>query len=186
MTSTFLKLIRRALLVTWTAALVGVVALVIGAHAAPVTGHDIYIIRGGSMRPAVPLGALVVDAPVALAEIRPGDIVTVRLHDAVVVTHRVTRVVDLPSGLQLELKGDANPAPDPVLVPAAQTVGRVVLLIPAAGYVLAMLSQPTGLISALSFLASLFLAINLLDQLAAAQRRREPVRSPVVGMGARA
>src|SRR5205823_2213777 len=115
------------------------------------------------------------------ADIRPGDVLTVRLHDAVVVTHRVTRVVDLPAGLHLELKGDANAAPDPVLVPADHTVGRVVLSIPFAGFALAMLSQPAGLVSALSFLASLFLVISFLDALAEASKRGEPARGPVIG-----
>ena len=49
----------------------------------------------------------------------------------------------------------------------------------------AMLSQPAGLISALSFLASLFLAISLLDELATSLKR-EPVPSPIVGAGAQA
>ena len=166
--------------------LLSLVALVMGAHLAPLTGHDIYVIRGGSMKPAIPLGALVIDAPVAAADIHVGDVLTVRLHDAVVVTHRVNRVVDLPSGLHLELKGDANAAPDPALVPAAHTVGKVVLSIPLAGYLLAMLSQPAGLVSALSFLTSLFLAISFLDQLTAGKKRDEPSPSPVFGAGVRA
>ena len=183
MTGTVLKLIRRAALVLWTVMLLSLVALVMGAHVAPVTGHDIFVIRGGSMRPTIPLGALVIDAPVATADIRAGDVLTVRLHDAVVVTHRVTRVVDLPAGLHLELKGDSNAAPDPALVPADHTVGRVVLSIPFAGFVLAMLSQPAGLISALSFLTSLFLLISFLDALAEGSKRAEPAAGSVVGAG---
>ncbi len=181
--SSILKLVRRALIALWVMLLVGLVLLVAGAHVAPLVGRDIYIIRGGSMSPFVPLGSLVIDDRPAPADIRPGDIVTVRLHDAVVVTHRVVRVAELPAGLYLELKGDANAASDPALVPASNVAGRVVAFAPVAGFILAMLSLSTGLIAALSMLASLFLAIWLLENLEGDLGRQERLTGPVVGTG---
>lgn len=186
MSNTFLRLFRRALLVLSTTALVGLLVLVIAAHLGPVTGHETYVIRGSSMQPAIALGSLIIDERVPVSAIRPGDVVTVRLHDAVVVTHRVVRVVDLPEGPQLELKGDGNQSPDAALVPSADVVGRVALIVPVAGYFLAMISLPAGLVSALSFLVGMFIAIALLDQLAADRRRDRPAPGPVVGAGARA
>ena len=46
-----------------------------------------------------------------------------------------------------------------------------------------MLSQPAGLISALSFLTSLFLLISFLDALAEGSKRAEPAAGSVVGAG---
>lgn len=184
--SSIVKLVRRALMAFWVVLLVGLVVLVAGAHIAPLLGRDVYIIRGGSMSPFIPLGSLVIDERPAPADIRSGDIVTVRLRDAVVVTHRVLRVADLPDGLQLELKGDANRGPDPTIVPASNVAGRVVAFVPVAGFILAMLSMPTGMISALSMLSSLFLAIVLLEVLEGDLGREGRLRGPVVGAGSTA
>lgn len=181
--SMIVTVVRRALTACWVVLLVGLVVLAAGTHIAPLVGRDTYIIRGGSMRPFLPLGSLVIDERSGPADIRPGDVVTVRLHDKVIVTHRVVRITDRPSGVQLELKGDANTAPDPALVPASNVAGRVVAVVPVAGFILATLSTPAGMISTLSMLASLFLAIRLLENLEGERRRERRPNGPVDGAG---
>ena len=173
--------VRRGLTACWVVLFVGLVVIVAGTHIAPLVGRDAYIIRGGSMSPFVPLGSLVIDERSLPADIRPGDVVTVRLHDEVMVTHRVVRIIDRPSGLELELKGDANTAPDPALVPASSVAGRVAAVVPVAGFILATLASPTGMISTLSMLASLVLAIWLLERLEREMRRERPPGRSVDG-----
>ena len=159
----------------------GLVLFALFTRLVPLTGSHLYIVGGGSMEPAIPVGALVIATPADPARIAIGDVVTVRGQDGVVITHRVSRVVDGPAGRSFELKGDANPTPDAALVSAGAVVGTVDRSVPLAGYVQAFLSTSTGMVSALALLVALLLAylsLEMLERLA----RQTPVSAPgVVG-----
>ena len=166
--------LRRGLTAAWVVVLVSLIALVAWSHAA-----SLIVIAGSSMEPALPRGALIGPAVVDPADIAADDILTVRADNNVIVTHRVARVVDLPEGRFFELKGDANATADPQLVPAGAVIGRVDLQVPYAGYVLALLSMPSGLIFLLTALGGVLVAIWLLEDLeagasASARRRTTP------------
>lgn len=165
-----ITIVRRALTVGWVAAVVGCLALVIFARVA----HAV-VILGGSMEPTIPRGSLIAPNPVGDDALHPGDVVTVRAMNGVLVTHRITRILDLADGPFLELSGDANAQPDPVLVPADASVGRVDWHVPTAGYLLGMLSVPPGLFSIVSLLAAGGIGLTLLDSLAADSSRRRRV-----------
>jgi signal peptidase len=140
-----------------------VLALVLAAAVGPALGHQPLIIRGGSMAPAIPVGAFVDVARVQPADLAVGDAVTIKGPNDVLVTHRITRIVQLPDGLYLETKGDANAHPDPALVPASAVTGRVDFSVPFLGYIMYMLSTPTGLASIICLALTLILAIWLLE-----------------------
>ncbi len=70
-----------------------------------ITGGEVYSITSGSMEPEIPVGSLVVVAPVQAEEVRTGDIVAFRAGGAVIV-HRV--VENQAADRQLVTKGDAN------------------------------------------------------------------------------
>jgi signal peptidase len=142
-----------------------VLALVLAANVGPLLGHEPLVIRGGSMAPAIPRGALVDVARVEPAELAVGDVVTIKAANGVLVTHRVSRIVEMPDGLYLETKGDANGQPDPALVPVSAVTGRVDLSLPYLGYVMYMLTTPAGLVSVVCLAFSLLLAIWLLEDL---------------------
>ena len=99
-------------------------------------------------------------------DIRLGDVVTVRADNGVLVTHRVVRMADLPAGLHLELKGDANETPDPVLVDASRVVGRVDYVVPGAGYLLSMLTTWTGVLAVVALFAAALIGLSLLEDFA--------------------
>ena len=140
---------------------------------APMTGHELITITGGSMEPAIPIGSMVAISPVEPATIAVGDIVTVRAGNGVLVTHRVARILDDTSGRRFELRGDANTGPDASLVRAPALVGRVVLAIPVLGSLRSVLADPAGLAAAAVLVASLFaaeLALGALEPRARASR----------------
>ena len=118
-------------------ALVLVLAGVLGLLAQQ--GYRAYIVRSGSMRPALPVGSLVIDRPVD--QVRAGQIVTVTPQPGELVTHRVAAV----SAAGITTKGDANNGPDWWRLQPGQVLGRVIVHIPAAGYLLVFLRQPSGL-----------------------------------------
>jgi signal peptidase len=63
-----------------------------------------------------------------------------------------------------QTRGDANGGPDPVTATADQVVGRLAWHVPLIGFLLAMLSMPTGLAALFSVGATLLTAVWLLDE----------------------
>src|SRR5262249_24071454 len=93
--------------------------------AASLTGRETLVISGGSMQPAIPLGAVVLVQPVDPAAITVGDVISVQSLNGVVYTHRVAAVSDLNGQPAFQTKGDANETPEPAVVPATAVIGRV-------------------------------------------------------------
>src|SRR6266851_8226988 len=98
-----------------------------------VLGFSAAVVTGGSMAPAIPMGALILIEPVGPASITVGDVITFTLPDRLI-THRVIAIAHDDAGLQFVTKGDANDAADPVPIRAGAAVGAVRLSVPLAGY----------------------------------------------------
>ncbi len=148
----------------------------------PLTGHPTLIVGGPSMEPTLPLGSIIVLDPVVASDIRPGDIVTIRVAPgATAYTHRVTRLLTIDGLPYLETKGDANRAPDPATIPASAVAGRVAVALPWLGYLLALLAMPSGVGFVLGLGSSLILAALLLESFewtSSLANRRTPARRP--------
>jgi signal peptidase len=156
------RVARRAVGFLWIAIFVLLVGFSLFTRLAPLTGRQLFIIVGGSMEPAIPVGSLVIATPTDPRTIGVGDVVTIRADNGVVVTHRVTEVVDLPDGRYFNLKGDANQSPDFGLVPARAIVGTAGQYVPYAGYAQSFLSKFAGLLAVMSVLGLLWVAYMLL------------------------
>jgi len=157
---TVVTIARRCLTLAWLLVVAGLIALAAVTHLATT-----FVIQGSSMQPAIPFGSLIVVAPASADAVRVGDVVAIRADNGVVISHRVTRTVDLASERSYEIKGDANPTPDPILVPERAVIGRVALSLPYAGFAAAMLGSPSGLVSLLAMVATGLLLILLVEQL---------------------
>jgi signal peptidase I len=160
---------RRVLTACWLLVVGGLLAIGAVTHLATT-----FVIRGGSMEPALPIGSLIVEEVVSQDAIAIGDVITVRADNGVLLSHRVSRVLDLADGRYFELKGDANATPDPALVPSRAVIGRAAAYLPVAGYLAAMLGTPSGLISLLAMvgsgLALIWLAEELEQEMAGSRR----------------
>jgi signal peptidase I len=140
-------------------------------HIAQLTGHQLFIVGGGSMEPVIPVGSLVVVSPTDANTVAVGAVITVRADNGVVFTHRVVRVVDLADGRYYATKGDANQTADGGLVPARAIVGTADTFVPVAGYLQEYLSRTAGFVVVLGILGGLFLVYVLLQMI-------EPSRDP--------
>jgi signal peptidase I len=100
-------------------------------------------------------------------------VITVKVGNGATITHRVTAVVATDDGPTFQTRGDANGSPDPVYVRADQVLGRVAVHAPWIGFLLAMLSMPSGLAALFSIGATLLTAIWLLDEVEAADEDDE-------------
>jgi signal peptidase I len=175
-----IRLARRAVGLVGLALLAVLVGFSLFTHIAQLTGDQLFIVGGGSMEPSIPIGSLVVVARTDPMTVAVGDVVTIRADNGVVVTHRITRLVDLTGGRFFELKGDANQSPDGSLVPARAMVGAVQGYVPYAGYAQAFLSSGSGEIGTLAVLGGLFLGYLLLEMAERPARAGPaPVRGPI-------
>jgi signal peptidase len=155
--------IRRLLDVALILLVLAVLAVVLAVNVGPALGHQLIVIRGGSMEPAIRLGSLIEVSKVQPADLRPGDVVTLKETNGTLVSHRITRIVQLPDGLYIETKGDANASVDTPLVPASSVAGRVDASVPNLGYLLYLLTLPTGVLSILCLALTLLFAVWLLE-----------------------
>lgn len=119
-------LARSGQLLAWLVIL-GIAAVLTAAVLVPrLGGGTPYSILTGSMRPALPPGAMVVVRPVQPGEIRVGDVITYQLRsgEPEVVTHRVVTVGVNGEGERLfRTQGDANEIADAAWVRPAQVKG---------------------------------------------------------------
>lgn len=165
-----LSVIRRAMAVIRVVLISALLATLALAWLAPRFGHQLVIIRGPSMEPTIPLGSLLVESPVDQARLVPGTVVTFTTSNGVIITHRIVDgpvAADPSRAASILTKGDNNLEPDPARVPVAAVTGIAEVTIPVAGWVLAWLQLPSGLISVISLLGCLIVLEWLADDLAA-------------------
>lgn len=119
---------------------------------ASVLGHEVLIVRSGSMAPSFAAGDALVIRRVDGADpstLREGDVVTVRTDGtpAQLVTHRIVGVSGGDgTNPVFTIKGDANPTADATSVTADQVVGIVQHSIPRLGYVMHAMQERRALL----------------------------------------
>jgi signal peptidase I len=124
----------------------GVVGLLVAVLALlPVVGWGVVRLASGSMAPEYPTNALLLVRQIPGSDAHVGDVVMVQRAGQLPVTHRVVAArATGGDGAVLELKGDANPDPDPVAY-TVQHVDLVVTGLPAGGQVLGLARTPLAL-----------------------------------------
>lgn len=107
-------------------------------------GHQVLIVRSGSMEPAIMTGSVVVVQPVPPSALDVGDVITFEPADGTgkVVTHRIVEIVEEGASPTFRTKGDANNALDAFPVRYVNTGWRVIGSVPYAGYLFNALSRP--------------------------------------------
>lgn len=130
----------------------GVLAVVVFALLSLTVGPLLFpykalVVYSGSMEPTIPVGAVIIDTPIAAQEVKVGDVITFSRPDRPneLVTHRVVKIVNGPNGQrEWTTKGDANAQPDGWVVQAAGTGYRYQFNIPYIGWGLNWMQQPLG------------------------------------------
>ena len=123
-------------------------------------GYSVLVIATGSMSGSIEAGDVVVVKDTG--DYETGDVVTyLPIGETVTVTHRIVRT----EGNRYYTKGDANLSEDPEPVYFKQIVGEVVLTIPKVGIFIEWLKTPSGIISAVAFMALVVIGIGLLKKI---------------------
>lgn len=110
-----------------------IIALSFGLLALRFVGLSSYVVMGGPTEPMLPIGSLVLVAPISADAVRVGDLVTVTLPDRIF-THRVVDIAQGDNGQLFTLRGDATASPDPITVQSSPVVGKPWVAIPTLGY----------------------------------------------------
>jgi signal peptidase len=161
---TMTRVLRALLDVVFVGLVATILAAVVAGRMVPLTGHPTLVVAGGSMAPAIGVGSVVIVDPVDPTDLAVGDVVSVReAPDRTTYTHRITRIVERDGVRWLETKGDANTAPDPSITPASTVIGRVAFALPLLGFVIALMAQPTGVVSVLALAVALMVARSLVS-----------------------
>jgi signal peptidase len=176
-----LRVVRLIVEVALLAVIVlGLSGVVLG-RVLPALGHPVFVVAGPSMSPTLEIGSAVILESVEPSALAVGDVVS--LHsgaDRAVFTHRIVRLAERDGALWMETQGDANPAPDPSITSATAVVGRATAYVPWAGYLLALLSAPAGVLLVLSVGATLMVLGWLLESMELERRRRRwSIAAPV-------
>ena len=151
----------------------------------PALGHPVYVVAGPSMTPTISVGSAVIVDVVPTGDLRVGDVVTLRTGpQRAIFTHRIVRVAMRDGAVWIQTKGDANDEPDPAAIPATDVIGRSGYSLPGAGYIIALLSAPSGVLLVLSCGALLLVLGWWLDALERDRRRARNVAAVTSGAGA--
>lgn len=151
------------------------IALLLLGTLIPVPGNlQVKIVQSGSMQPTIKTGSIVIDKPESSYQV--GDIVTfgADTKTQVPTTHRIVAISAGPNPVYTT-RGDANDAPDQVDTHLSDIHGKVIVIVPYAGYVLDFARKPLGF----GLLVGLPAGLIILDELGkivreiAALRRRK-------------
>ncbi|MCR4646067.1 MAG: signal peptidase I [Oscillospiraceae bacterium] len=113
-----------------------------------------YVVVSGSMEPAIHVHSVCfVNENVPLEDIVPGDVISFRMDENMLVTHRVTAVSDG----SCTTKGDANSIEDASPVTASNYIGKTVFVVPKIGAVMVLLHTTWGRIAAGGIIILLFI-----------------------------
>lgn len=121
-------------------------SLLIIASSLNLFGSRIFVVRSGSMEPAIKTGSIVISR--ASAEYVVGDAITfIKNGNPNTVTHRITEVKQDASGQTFyTVKGDANDSVDSEMVANNTVIGKVLFSVPLIGYLIAFIKTLPGLI----------------------------------------
>ena len=153
----------------------------------PIPGNiKVKIVKSGSMEPAIKTGSIVIVRPEATYA--SGDVITFGLDTRthIPTTHRIVAVHDDGGGpITYSVKGDANEEVDPDVIPRSSVIGKVVLAIPYAGYILDFARQPIGFTLLIGIPAGIIIldeALRIWTEIRSMRRKESPRSNRVIDL----
>lgn len=159
------KTIKTIWNVVGTILVLAVVALALLLAGVKLIGLEPYIVQSGSMEPDYPTGSIIYIKDVDVEQLDYWDVITYRLTDKTIATHRIIEVMEENGQTVYRTKGDANEHPDEGYVTQSQIIGTPVFALPYLGYFVAELQTTRGTYGAISAGAVLLLILVLPDLL---------------------
>lgn len=130
-----LKMFTKSLWIIASIVLACVVILAFVLSVPKAVGIQPYVVLSGSMEPGIHTGGIIF-TDTNKADPKPDDVITFKVNDGSLVTHRVVRVDDD----SIVTKGDANETEDSA-IHKDQVTGTVIFSIPFIGYAVSILTS---------------------------------------------
>jgi signal peptidase len=125
---------------------IGCFGLLVAVGIGPRSGrYSTLTVLSGSMKPGIPVGAVVAVTPERPADLQVGQIITyaIPVGDHHIISHRVVKIIQGGDQPVFQTKGDANNGIDPWLAQVkGNTVWRVRAVVPGLGWMIRWLRQP--------------------------------------------
>lgn len=145
-------------------------------HIPSIMGYKIMTVLSGSMRPVLEPGDMIVAKEVDAKDIQIEDVITYKINESTLVTHRVTEKIEEDGRIMFKTKGDANNTKDSYLILPDQLVGVLVFNIPKGGYFANFIRSPLGF-ATLIILPILYLLVGevktILSRVDEGEQRKE-------------
>lgn len=129
-------------------------------------GLQIYTVLSGSMEPVYRTGSLIYVRKVDPHALEEGEVITFRLANGTVATHRIIEVEQSTVAYgcnAYRTQGDANKMPDGAAVEEAQILGSPLFTVPYLGYFAAYIQSPPGVYVALGVSVAIILYVIAVD-----------------------
>lgn len=146
------------------------IVLVLVMFAPRLFGWQNLAVLSGSMEPNISVGSMVIIKDVNPEELETGDVITFRVSDSTLVTHRV--VENNVETQKITTKGDANDVNDGNPVSYSNVIGELFISIPLLGY-LSIYMQSTLGIAILCGVVFVLLLLNYLPDLFEKEQNNE-------------
>lgn len=147
---------------TWLALIV--VALmglyIIAANFNVFSGYRSFLVQSGSMEPAIMTGDIIIIH--GQDNYLKNEVITFHGSDGRIVTHRIAEILQKNGQSYFSTKGDANRSEDADSITQDQIIGKISLIIPKLGYLVAFSKSLPGLVILAIFPAVLFILDELL------------------------
>ena len=124
-------------------------------------GLEPYTVLSPSMEPKYPTGSLIYVKAVDTADLKEKDVITFRMTNGTIATHRIVEIVDQ----SFRTKGDNNNMVDASLVAKENVVGKTVFCIPLLGYFAQYVQTKAGNIVVICFGVAMILFVVFVDLL---------------------
>lgn len=126
-------------------------------------GYKPFIVLSGSMEPAIMAGDLILTKGVDPYDIQVGDVISFRVKDDVVVSHRVVEIAN-DGGLSFLTKGDANVGMDATMVYPEDLEGLYIWRGAGLGRFAIFLQTPIGMLSFVVAPLCLFIIYDIMGR----------------------
>lgn len=140
-------------------------------------GYRSFLVQSGSMEPSIMMGDVVITAKGN--QYYQGDVVTFLDRDGRTVTHRILENKETNGVTMLITKGDANRSKDRDEIAHNQILGKVALVIPKLGFIIAFSRTPLGLIILVILPAGIIVFDEVKDILKATSKKNKQ-ENPVI------
>ena len=158
-------MLSRTLNIISTAIVIVTVTVAVLLAGVKIIGITPYAVTSGSMEPELHVGSVVYVKGADPKSLKEGDIITFRLGEDLIATHRIIEIIDENGHLSFKTKGDANNISDAHPVDEDALVGKVLFDIPYLGGIKSYIDTGRGRLVAICGALILLIIVSLSEYL---------------------